>query len=265
MRLDLIHPLTGGNKWFKLKENLKLFKAGGFNAILSFGGAYSNLIAALAAAGGKEGIRTIGLIRGEPDAIRNPTLSRAEKHGMELHFVTRTEYRDFRDPSEWLRLRERFGNVLILPEGGSDAAGVRGCEAIADLIPDHFNEVALAVGTGATFAGVYRALQLRTRLLGVKVLEANQEELIRGFLNGKTLNENSAMLLNQYTFGGYARPHELLEEFVNQWNGEYEVQIEPVYTGRLFYGVMQLLQTGFFSANKEIILIHTGGMQYLHH
>lgn len=265
LRLDLIHPVTGGNKWFKLEKNIAHFRQGSFKGIMSFGGAYSNHIAALADAGNRLGIPTLGMIRGEEAARENVTLSRARTAGMKLHFVSREEYRQYRSVDAAEKLMEQFGNWYVIPEGGSNAAGVEGCIAIADLIPASVTDVLLPVGTGATFAGVALGLHGRCNLLGVKVLEAKQEDFIFDFPGLDLLEKSKISLTNQFTFGGYAKKSNELDIFVNQWNEENEILIEPVYSGRLFFAVRALIDKGFFDEEAEIMLLHTGGRQYLEH
>lgn len=265
LRLDTIHPLTGGNKWFKLTENLKSFSSGNYNAILSFGGAYSNHIAALADAGQQLGIPVIGIIRGEEIAVRNPTLSRARAAGMQLVFVTREAYRRYRYPAGWSALYEEYGNVLIIPEGGSNTAGVEGCKSIARFIPQHFTTIALAVGTGATLTGLALGLRGRSRVIGMKVLEAKQENVVFSFPGIADLPAGAVFLENRFTMGGYAVVHPEIEQFVNQWNMSQTIPIEPVYTGRLLYGIKALFEEGFFGEQEEVLVIHTGGRQYLDH
>jgi 1-aminocyclopropane-1-carboxylate deaminase len=265
LRLDTIHPLTGGNKWFKLKENLEQFYSGNYSAILSFGGAFSNHIAALADAGHQLGIPVIGIIRGEESAAQNPTLSRARAAGMKLVFVSRESYRRYRYPAEWSVLYEEFGDVLIVPEGGSNAAGVEGCKSIAGCIPEQFTDIALAVGTGATLTGLALGLKGRSKVMGLKVLEAKQENFIFSYPGISELPDGSLYLENRFTMGGYAVIHPDIEQFVNQWNKRYAIPIEPIYTGRLFYGIKALFEEGFFSEKSEVLVIHTGGRQYLDH
>lgn len=202
LRLDKIHPVTGGNKWYKLSKNLEKYREGGYAGILSFGGPFSNHIAALAAACKAEEIPAVGIIRGEENQLNNLTLTRAAADGMQLRFVPRSEYRLLRDPVYQEMLLQDFRDFMIIPEGGSNAEGVAGCERIADLVGDKFTDVMVAVGTGATFAGIRRVLPEQVRLYGVKVLEAKQELLV-----GKYAGVDcDAFLLPEYTFGGYARP-----------------------------------------------------------
>lgn len=257
LRLDLIHPITGGNKWFKLIENIREFQAGGYQGILSFGGAYSNHIAALAGLGQELGIPTVGIIRGESLAIENPTLSRASQCGMTLEFVSRDEYRRYRESDCSDSLFSRFGNVLVIPEGGSNAAGVAGCRYIAQYMPEDSTDVVLAVGTGATLTGIRQALSPEKRVWGVKVLEANQQMSWNNDLPGPV------EWVDRFTFGGYAKTDPELLAFVDDWNRQTGVVIEPVYTGKLFFGVIWMMREGRLKSGEETLVVHTGGLQYL--
>lgn len=262
LRLDLIHPVTGGNKIFKLKENIQEYRTGNYTGILSFGGPFSNHIAALAETGKSLGIPTIGIIRGEERMT--VTLERARRAGLQLRFVSRSTYRRYREAENRKELLAEFGNVLIIPEGGSNDAGISGCKEIAGYIPQQHATIVLPVGTGATLVGLLQGLNGRNEVIGMKVVEAKQEIFIAEKLlegSSKLLNYN---LLSDYVFGGYARPDMELDTFVADWNRKSSCQIEPIYTGRMFFGIMDLIQKGFFSPTDEILAIHTGGLQYLH-
>lgn len=257
LRLDLIHPIHGGNKLFKLLENVSAFQAGDYRGILSFGGAYSNHIAALASIGEELGIQTFGIIRGEAVAITNSTLGRARKSGMVLEFVGREEYRRYRESDCSDLLVSLFGKVLVVPEGGSNAAGVLGCRLIAGYIPGDTTDVVLAVGTGATLAGLRQALSSRIRVLGLKVLEAKQERRWEEHCS------DPVEWNDRFTFGGYAKTDPELLAFVDDWNRQTGVAIEPVYTGKLFFGVIRLMSEGRLRSGVETLVVHTGGLQYL--
>ncbi len=259
LRLDKIHPITGGNKWFKLVKNLEKFKAGNYAGILSFGGPFSNHIAALASACKAEGIPVVGVIRGDEKNNENITLKRALRDGMQLKFVSRGEYRMLRDPVFREMLLHDFRDYLIIPEGGSNADGVQGCEQIAGKVDSKYTDVMVAVGTGGTFSGIRRALPEKVKLWGIKVLEANQEQFVNEF-TGNTYND---FLLPEYTFGGYAHPSETLQQFVQLWNHTKNVQVEPIYTGRLFFAAVDLMKKDFFGEKPRLLVIHSGGMQYL--
>jgi len=264
LRLDKPDRVAGGNKSFKLRHNIAAFREGGYEAILSFGGPYSNHIAALAAVGRQSGIPVIGLIReGGPAGLSSVTLRRAAAQGMRLQVISRSEYRRIRESNDYSGLYQRFGHVWVIPEGGSNTEGIRGCGEIADLIPAEFNQVALAVGTGATLCGLRSVLPMDTRLLGVKVVEARQEQFIERRLGKQVTGQNGMLLQGDFVFGGYARPSPVLEEFLTRWYDQTGILSEPVYTGRLFYALVSLYCNGFFEKGSRVLAIHSGGLQYL--
>ena len=247
---------TGGNKWYKLRENIRLFKAGNYTRIVSFGGDHSNHIAALAAAGAMEKIPVTGIIRGERALADTKTLRRAEEMGMELKYVSRTLYRQLREEKvarAWLNSDEA---VYLIPEGGANDAGTAGCREMAKYIPASATDVWLAVGTGTTFAGIGEAMKENCCLHGVKVVEARQEQEI----GPELMKSPFRKLYDQYTFGGYARPSEKLDAFVEDWNRETGIRIEQVYTGRTFFAALDSGHAG--SKGEPPVLIHTGGLQY---
>lgn len=261
LRLDLIDPLTGGNKWFKLKYNLEAFYAGGYESIVSFGGAWSNHLAALAELCRRETIPLTAIIRGEQSSVLSPTLQRASASGMQLKFVSREEYRQFR--SGLLRA-EMFvpGRILVIPEGGANDAGIRGCGEIVSLIPSHYSQIVLPVGTGGTMAGMVNAYVGEAAFTGVKVLEAKQEQLIHSVVREK---EVQWKMEDGYTFGRYAAVTDELRRFVEEWNSCNHARIEPIYTGKMCFAIVDMINSGRFSENDRILGIHTGGMQYLAH
>ena len=261
LRLDLIDPVTGGNKWFKLKYNLDAFREGGYESIVSFGGAWSNHLAALAEMCRREMIPVTAIVRGEKPDNLSPTLQRAMDSGMQLKFVSREEYRQFR--SGMLKPEIFFaGKILVIPEGGANEAGIRGCGEIISLIPSAYSQVLLPVGTGGTMAGILKAYEGSAAFTGIKVLEANQEQLIHSAIGEKAV---PWLMESSYTFGRYAAVTDELQLFVAEWNSLNSAGIEPVYTGKMCFGIVDMIKKGRFSENDRILGIHTGGMQYLSH
>lgn len=257
LRLDMIHPVYGGNKLFKLVQNVSDYSAGAYDGILSFGGAYSNHIAALAGIGQQLAIPTVGIIRGEASSIGNQTLSRAAESGMRLEFVDREEYRRLRASGNTTELQRRYGNFLIVPEGGSNPSGIAGCRRIADYVPDNAKEVVMPVGTGATCVGLRQGLSPEKRIWGLKVLEAGQEN------QWQDHTQSGIGWIDRFTLGGYAKSTAELDVFVQEWNRQTDIRIEPVYTGKLFFGVIRLMEEGILPFGEETLVIHTGGLQYL--
>lgn len=270
LRLDCLHPLVNGNKWFKLKYNLLEAKQQNLTTLLTFGGAYSNHIFATAAAGNLLGFRTIGVIRGEERLPLNPTLSFAVQQGMQLVYLNRESYRQ-RHTSELQKdLRQRFGEIFIIPEGGSNLNGVRGCTEIVGEA-EAFDIICLACGTGTTLAGITLSLNQKQRVIGFPVLKngsfLTQEiaSLLENYLaSGLPAPNNSPAsweLVCDYHLGGYAKVNDDLVMFRQQFEQTHGIPLDYVYTAKMFYGVMDLLQQGFFHKGDRLLLIHTGGLQ----
>lgn len=260
-REDLIHPFISGNKFRKLKYNLSDAKSEEFDALLTFGGAYSNHIAATAYAGFEQGFKTIGVIRGEElsSETDNATLAFAKSHGMEFYFIDRAQYRA-KDSEEFLEeLKRKFGNFYLIPEGGTNDLAVRGCEEI--LEEDHgdfnFDYICVAVGTGGTISGLINCLQPGQQVLGFPALRGDflQSE-IRKFARSDQWSLN-----NDYHFGGYAKINLQLIEFINKFKYDTTIPLDPVYTGKMMYGILDLVDKGYFKNSSKILAIHTGGLQ----
>lgn len=261
LREDRIHPEISGNKYRKLKYNLEAFSQGNYESILSFGGAYSNHIAALAAAGREFKIPTIGIIRGEElkDKIQgNPTLSYAKQNGMRLEFVSRTTYREKNQPKFLEELRMKFGNVYILPEGGTNEMAIKGCEEILGKHTAEFDYICCAVGTGGTIRGILNSALPHQKVLGFPALK--DSEFLKNEINqvGKRSNFD---WINNFHFGGYGKYSTELIDFINEFKNQYNVPLEPIYTGKMFYGIVQLMKEKFFPVDSKILAVHTGGLQ----
>ncbi|MDZ8106105.1 MAG: pyridoxal-phosphate dependent enzyme [Nostoc sp. DedQUE12a] len=277
LRLDVMHPWVNGNKWFKLKYNLLEAKQKNFTRLLTFGGAYSNHIYATAAAGNLLGFHTIGVIRGEEKLPPNPTLSFAVQQGMELIYLSRQMYRQRNTGALHEYLRQRFGEVFIIPEGGNNLNGVRGCtEIISEAMPTAgytyaFDYICLACGTATTLAGIALSLHQGQKAIAFPVLKngAFLREEIENLLTNYLASDlptpysfpASWELMCDYHFGGYAKVNQELLRFSQEFGEAHGVPLDYVYTAKMFYGVMDLLQQGFFSKGKSLLLVHTGGLQ----
>lgn len=261
MRLDSIHPIVGGNKLFKLKYNLQKAKEEKHDTLLTFGGAFSNHIAASAFAGKQNGFKTIGIIRGEEILPLNKTLSTAKENGMQFHFVDREKYRMLRKNPQLIE--KDFANCYIIPEGGNNELGIKGCAEILTAVETDFDLIALAVGTGATLIGLAQSLPAHQSIIGISVIKNTKgvEENIQNHLS--LLKVSNYQLNADYAFGGYAKSSKELDLFVQQFNIRQSFTIEPIYTGRLFYGLFDLIAKKYFKAGTRILAIHTGGLQYL--
>ncbi len=268
LRLDQINQRVSGNKWFKLKYNLEKAKVQGGKAVLSFGGAYSNHIHALAWAGQVLGIKTIGIIRGESDYASNPTLTDAARWGMELHFVTRAEYKQRKDADFLQGLRDRFGDPFIVPEGGSNALAVKGTAEIVNqsLIQKYgIDNIVLACGTGGTLAGV-AASQPSVNIVGIPVLKGAKflKDDISMLLESAGYSDvNNWVLDYNGHFGGYAKTSPELLAFISMMDDDYDLPLDQIYTGKMMLRLIELIEEGFFTEGSQILALHTGGLQGL--
>jgi 1-aminocyclopropane-1-carboxylate deaminase len=259
-REDLIHPFVSGNKFRKLKYNLLQAKAENQHTLLTFGGAYSNHIAATAFAGKESGFKTIGIIRGdelENRITENPTLKFAQECGMQFEFVTREDYRHKYEPGFLKKLKQRLGSFYLIPEGGTNEFAVRGCEEILTEADSNYDFVCCSIGTGGTISGIINSILPHQKVLGFPALKGDfLKDEIRNFAR----NDNWE-LINDYHFGGYAKINPELIAFMNQFYIENKVPLDPVYTAKMVYGVIDLVKKNYFSENSKILLIHTGGLQ----
>ncbi|WP_298154386.1 pyridoxal-phosphate dependent enzyme [Flavobacterium sp.] len=259
-REDEIHPFISGNKFRKLKYNLLQVDADGQDTILTFGGAFSNHIAATAFAGKEAGLKTIGIIRGEElehTSDENPTLRFATSCGMKLHFVTRDIYRQKQEVSFLDNLKKKFGDFYLLPEGGTNALAVKGCAEILNQADSHFDFICCAVGTGGTISGIINSALPHQKILGFPALKGDfLKDEIRIFAT----NENWD-LIGDYHFGGYGKVDETLVSFLNGFSQKNKVLLDPIYTGKMVFGVRDMIQNGYFPEGSKILLIHTGGLQ----
>jgi 1-aminocyclopropane-1-carboxylate deaminase/D-cysteine desulfhydrase-like pyridoxal-dependent ACC family enzyme len=265
-RDDLAHPDLPGNKARKLKYNLAAAREAGQHTLLTFGGAYSNHIAAVATAGRLFGFHTIGLVRGEPTEPLNPTLAQARTDGMQLHYLDRASYRRRAEPEFLAEIQTRFGPAYVLPEGGTNALALPGCAELVSEIRQHtaFDALAVAVGTGGTLAGLLTGLAGQQHAVGVAALknggflEAEVDALTQQAA-GRTFNNYS--LQTDYHFGGYAKYSTELLAFTRQFQQQHGVLLDPIYTGKLLFGVLDLIAKGYFQKGTTVVAIHTGGQQ----
>ncbi|WP_298478200.1 pyridoxal-phosphate dependent enzyme [uncultured Maribacter sp.] len=259
-REDLIHPLISGNKYRKLKYNILAAKAAKHDTFLTFGGAYSNHIAATAYAGKKEGLHTIGIIRGEEledKWQKNATLLLARAHGMKFKFVSREAYRNKNTLAFKEELEKEFGRFYMLPEGGTNGLAVEGCQEIITKEDAFFNVITSAVGTGGTIAGIINASSELQKVIGFPALKGNfLQEDIRKFANKRNWE-----LQNKYHFGGYGKVSPELIQFINNFKKETNIPLDPVYTGKMIFGLIEMIKEGCFKSGTKILAIHTGGLQ----
>lgn len=259
-REDTIHSLISGNKYRKLKYNLLEAQEHGHNTLLTFGGAYSNHIAATACAGKESGFKTIGVIRGEElkgNWHKNPTLKLAHEHGMEFHFISRKDYRNKNDKTFLDGLKNLLGDCYIIPEGGTNALAVKGCEEILTETDSRFDVICCCVGTGGTIAGLINSTQTHQSVWGFPALKGDfLKEDIRKFAR----NENWE-LCSDYHFGGYAKIDAGLIDFINTFKKETGIPLDSIYTGKMLFGIFDLIKKDAFKRGTQILAIHTGGLQ----
>lgn len=259
-REDLIHPYISGNKFRKLKYNLIQAQTEKHQKLLTFGGAFSNHIAAVAAAGKRVGMETIGVIRGDElsnQIASNPTLQFAADCGMQFEFVDRETYRRKEDAAFIESLRQKFGRFFLIPEGGTNAAAIRGCEEILTATDGAFDYICCAVGTGGTIAGLINSGGPHQKILGFPALKG---DFLKAEICKFARNQNWD-LVTEYHFGGYAKIDERLIAFMNRFHEQNSILLDPVYTGKMIFGVMDLIGKGYFPDGSKILAIHTGGLQ----
>lgn len=259
-REDLLHADISGNKFRKLKYNFIRAKELGLENIVTFGGAYSNHIAATAAAGKEFGFKTIGIIRGEELAskfLENPTLKRAQENGMFFKFVTREEYRQKTTAEFVKKLESEFGDFYLIPEGGTNALAIQGCQEILKKQDQEFDYICSAVGTGGTLAGLINATGVKQKVLGFPALKGDfLTEVINGFVEKRNWE-----LIADYHFGGYAKTTKELLDFLSSFYDKTGILLDPIYTGKMIFGIMDLIEKSYFPAESKILAIHTGGLQ----
>ncbi len=261
-RDDLIHPAISGNKWRKLKYHLLHAREQGKRHLLSFGGAYSNHIHALAAAGCQSGLRTTGIIRGEPEAVSNCTLSAAKGWGMDLVFVDRQSYRRRQDPA-WLAQFENE-ETLIVPEGGSSPLAIPGVAELVDEVPFSPDLWVLPCASGGTLAGLIAGKRAQEQILAIAVLKGAD------FITGEVCRLHPAAATTpgwrialDHHDGGYARFSPALWQWVQAFSAETGLPLEPIYSGKAMWGLFRELAAGRIARGSKIIFIHTGGLQGL--
>jgi 1-aminocyclopropane-1-carboxylate deaminase len=259
-RDDLLHPLISGNKFRKLKHNITTVQEQNHTQLLTFGGAFSNHIVAVAAAGKEFGFQTIGVIRGDELATQieeNPSLKLARDCGMKLVFVSREQYRHKYEKSTLEFWQKKYGEYYLLPEGGTNELAVKGCEEILTTQDEIFDYICCAVGTGGTISGLINSAQSHQKIIGFPALKGDfLEEDICKFTARKNWE-----LCGDYHFGGYGKVTPQLIQFLNDFHARYQIPLDPIYTGKMVFGVMDLIEKKYFKKGSKILLIHTGGLQ----
>lgn len=264
-REDELHPFISGNKYRKLKYNLIEAAHQNKKTLVTFGGAYSNHIAAVAAAGFEFGFKTIGVIRGDELAhnlgkvlAENATLKFAADHNMEFYFVSRSAYRNKISEEFIENLKSKFGDFYLVPEGGTNEFAVRGCEEILTDEDEKYKVICSSIGTGGTISGIINASKNNQKVIGFPALKG---DFLQHEINKYVEHKNNWNLNLDYNFGGYAKTSSDLIIFINKFKEETGIPLDPIYTGKMIYGIVDLIKKDYFEKGSKILAIHTGGLQ----
>jgi 1-aminocyclopropane-1-carboxylate deaminase len=264
-REDLIHPEISGNKYRKLKYNIVQAKSENKDTLLTFGGAFSNHISAVAAIGKLNNLKTIGIIRGdeleidlEKTLANNTTLKFAHDCGMRFKFVSRSDYREKTSNLFIEKLNNEFEDFYLIPEGGTNKLAVKGCEEILNSATDKFDTICVAVGTGGTISGLINAVNKHQKVLGFPALKG---DFLTSEIKKYTSRIDNWHLNSDYHFGGYAKTSDELIGFINRFKTTTTIPLDPIYTGKMVFGVVDLINKNYFAEGSKILLVHTGGLQ----
>jgi len=264
-RDELIHPILQGNKWRKLKYNLLEANTQNQQTLLSFGGAYSNHLHALAFAGQHFGFNTIGIIRGEQHASVNPCLQDMKNWGMQLEYIKRIDYKQKSTHAFIQNLKIKFADFYLIPEGGNNSQGAQGCAELLDELDQEYDVICSEVGSGTMLSSlITHNKKPNTQFLGFVVMKNRQlEDNIRSKVNTHN-NLNTKWSLNHdYHFEGFAKASNELYQFIKNFKTEFSIQLEPVYSGKMLYGIFDLISKDYFKPGSRILAIHGGGLQGL--
>ena len=263
-RIDLVHPVISGNKWYKMKYNIAEMLELGKDTLLTFGGAYSNHLHAAAYAGKVFGFKTIGLLRGEEHLPLNETLKSSMDNGMQIHYVDRTTFRK-RDTSEYLdEIKNKYGDTYILPLGGTNKIALKGCAEIVDNIEVDYDYICSSSGSGGTFAGIVAGLNGSRKGIVFPALKGGEflgdviSELVLEY-TGKQFQNWSVN--TDYHFGGFAKLTKELVEFTKEFEKLNGFELDYIYTNKMMFGIAELIKSGYFKSGETIVAIHSGGLQ----
>jgi len=261
-REDQVHPGMSGNKFWKLKYNVKTALQEAHKTLLTFGGAYSNHLHAVAMVGHALGLQTIGVVRGELHEPLNPVLAAACKHGMQLTYLDRTTYRHKDQADVVAALIKTWGRFYCLPEGGSNQLAVQGAREILACVEQPFDVVCCACGTGATLAGLIASLSPQQQAVGFSVLKGGDflQEQVTMWLDKLACRHTHWSVALDYHWGGYAKHKPALLDFMAEFMQQHAIPLEPVYTGKMMYGLYDMIQRGCFPRGTTVLALHTGGI-----
>ncbi|MDC9728283.1 MAG: pyridoxal-phosphate dependent enzyme [Methyloprofundus sp.] len=262
-RDDCLHPIISGNKWRKLKYILEHALSMSTHTIISMGGAYSNHLHALAYTGKILGIKTVGMIRGEQPKNFSATLKDLQNWGMQLNFVSRSEYRQLREYKQWDSLPQLKLGEYWLPEGGAMVLALQGIAELVDEIDIDYDCLCVPCGTATTLAGLICAAPQDKKILGFPALKGAGFLIddVNNLINKSSCHNNEWFVHLDYHFGGFAKQKPELLQFIEQFEDRHSIPLEPIYTGKMLYGIYDLIHQGYFQAGQKIIAVHTGGLQ----
>tara|TARA_B100001057_G_scaffold501048_1_gene620024 strand:- start:788 stop:1666 length:879 start_codon:yes stop_codon:yes gene_type:complete len=260
-REDLIHDIVSGNKWRKLNYNFKYIKEKKIKKILSFGGAYSNHLHALSWLAKKNNIKSFGLVRGCKLSIENPTLSFCKKNKMDLFFLDRSTYRNskYNNPI-FKKIIKSEENVFVIPEGGFNEFGIKGCEEIMDEVNEHYDIICCSIGSGCTSVGIIKSLKFDQSFLGFSSFKNNYQ--IKNIISEKVKTMNWE-INSEYNFGGFGQVNDELKKFIKDFKNTYAIMLDPIYTSKLFFGLFDMISKNKLPKDSRILVLHTGGLQGL--
>lgn len=255
LRLDLIHPQVSGNKWYKLKYNIQSAKENGYDTLLSFGGAYSNHLHALAWAGMEAGMKTIGIVRG--DEVNNETLVDCKRWGMSLQFITREDYRHRNEETFLSHYTQKYPYAYIIPEGGNNELGIKGCkEILQDLPANDYDTIAVSTGSGATSKGLALAMKPNQKLWCFSSFRNNTE--LEQWMKE---HHSSFDIFPVYQYGAFGKVGEEVRLFKEGFLRRHDIELDFMYTAKMMCALYHLIQEGRCENRQKILVLHTGGVQ----
>ena len=276
LRLDVLQPIIQGNKYYKLKYNLLKAKEENKNTVLTFGGEYSNHIHAFALAGKEQNFKAIGIIRGDKPDELTCTIKESIENGMQAYFLNRTDYRiarklvnnekfeDFFDLLEQNNINVNKNDCYIVPEGGTNLLALQGTSEILDFAKNiDYNNICCAIGTAGTIVGIIASARNDKKIIGFPALKGNffEKDIENYLLKFKNRKYSNWKLKHDYHFKGFGSFNQDLIDFINRFYAEYKIPICSIYTGKMFYGIFDMIDKGEFTKEDKILAIHTGGLQ----
>lgn len=261
LRLDEIHPTVNGNKWFKLKYNLQYAIENNYEGIATFGGQFSNHIYSAAAAANLLNIKSIGIVAGANPQQLSHTLLFAQEKNMQLHFVSREDYRKKNEEAQLAEWQKLFPQYCFVPEGGTNNLAVKGVGEVLNLIEADFDYIVTACGTGGTLAGLASKIKPSQKAVGISILKG--EDQLTNSIKKLIGSDKNFEVITGYHFGGYAKTTDELRKFIQTFYSETGILVEQVYTAKMLLAVIDLAKKKYFKEKSSVVLVHTGGLQGL--